>query len=387
METNSGSDSTKWKTIALKDAGIDVIDGDRGKEYPKEDDFQGTGHCLFLNAKNVTKTGFRFQECSYISEDKDRKLGKGKLKKNDLVITTRGTIGNIAWYSDFVPLEHIRINSGMAVLRPNGGEVDAAYLYQLFSSRVITSQIDRLSFGSAQPQLTIGIIEKLKIPLPSKNEQRKIAEILSCWDRAINIIEKLTLQTIAEYNQSVNSLFQHKKGHNEVPLIQLCTIRTGKKDVNEGNPGGVYRFYTCAKQHTFSDSYSFDDEAILVSGNGVGVGYCHYYVGKFEAYQRTYVLTGFSQVTPRYLLHFLKKNLRRAIAKEKQDSAMPYIRLGLLQNMAIPIRSLEEQLLVAEALDMVNLKIEKLQSLLSLYQSQKQALMQKLLTGKIRVKV
>ena len=77
-------------------------------------------------------------------------------------------------------------------------------------------------------------------------------------------------------------------------LGDKCQIRTGKKDVNEGNPNGEYTFFTCAKEITYSDVYSFDTEAILISGNGAGVGYTHYYNGKFEAYQRTYVLNEFT---------------------------------------------------------------------------------------------
>lgn len=78
-------------------------------------------------------------------------------------------------------------------------------------------------------------------------------------------------------------------------LGDLCDIKTGKKDVNEGNPDGKYPFFTCAREHTYSDEYSFDTEALLVAGNG-DVGHVSYYKGKFEAYQRTYVLSGFKSV-------------------------------------------------------------------------------------------
>ena len=70
-------------------------------------------------------------------------------------------------------------------------------------------------------------------------------------------------------------------------LGDLCRIRTGKKDVNEGNPDGKFPFFTCAAEHTFSDNYSFDTEALLIAGNG-DVGKVSYYNGKFEAYQRIY---------------------------------------------------------------------------------------------------
>lgn len=77
----------------------------------------------------------------------------------------------------------------------------------------------------------------------------------------------------------------------ESNLKDLVEIETGKKDANEGNPDGIYRFYTCAKEHSFIDDFAFDKESILISGNGAYVGYVHYYNGKYDAYQRTYTKT------------------------------------------------------------------------------------------------
>ena len=87
-------------------------------------------------------------------------------------------------------------------------------------------------------------------------------------------------------------------------LGELCDIKTGKKDVNQGNPTGMYPFFTCARDHTYSDEYSFDTEALLVAGNGY-VGHVSYYKGKFEAYQRTYVISDFKGISPRLLFLFL----------------------------------------------------------------------------------
>ncbi len=72
-----------------------------------------------------------------------------------------------------------------------------------------------------------------------------------------------------------------KQFHNtEIPsdwektaLCKLANIVTGKVDVNSGDENGMYPFFTCAKEMTYSNNYSFDDEAILISGNGAGVGY------------------------------------------------------------------------------------------------------------------
>ncbi|STF90451.1 EcoKI restriction-modification system protein HsdS [Escherichia coli] len=106
----------EWTTKTLKDF-FSCIDGDRGPNYPKKNDYLTDGHCLFLSTKNVRKLGFNFDAKVFISEEKDSLLRKGKLARNDLIITTRGTLGNIALYDEKIPYDNVRINSGMLILR------------------------------------------------------------------------------------------------------------------------------------------------------------------------------------------------------------------------------------------------------------------------------
>ena len=86
---------SEWKEMTLGDAPFKIIDGDRGKNYPKKEHFFERGYCLFLNTKNVTSTGFAFGELNFIDKSRDELLRKGKLERNDLVLTTRGTVGNM----------------------------------------------------------------------------------------------------------------------------------------------------------------------------------------------------------------------------------------------------------------------------------------------------
>ena len=89
-------------------------------------------------------------------------------------------------------------------------------------------------------------------------------------------------------------------------LKLLCTIKTGDKDVNQGSENGKYPFFTCAQEISFSETFSFEGEAILIAGNGnFNVKFYH---GRFEAYQRTYVLQNFKNVDAKYLnLAILRK--------------------------------------------------------------------------------
>ena len=135
-----------------------------------------------------------------------------------------------------------------------------------------------------------------------------------------------------------------------VKLGDVCTVKTGRKDVNEGSPSGKYPFFTCAKEHTFSDVYSFDCEAILIAGNGA-VGQTTYYEGKFEAYQRTYVLSKFHSILPKLLLFILQGRLMPHLSSMVLGNTIPYIKKGMLQNFEFPLPPLAEQQRIVAKLD------------------------------------
>lgn len=167
------------------EAPFEIIDGDRGKSYPKQSDFLESGHCLFLSATNVTKAGFNFTECLFINEDKDAALNKGKLQREDIVLTTRGTIGNTAYFNHTVPFDNLRINSGMVILRCDRSKLSPAYLYHFVRSPNFHEQVNSLRSGVAQPQLPIRDMRRIKLPLPPLLVQQRTAGILSAYDELI----------------------------------------------------------------------------------------------------------------------------------------------------------------------------------------------------------
>lgn len=142
----------------------EMIDGDRGANYPKNEDFFENEYCLFLNAGNVTKRGFDFSKCVFIKKEKDQLLRKGKLQKNDIVLTSRGTVGNLAFYTDVIPYMNIRINSGMLIIRPR---LEASYLFSMLNSFEFSKAIENYISGSAVPQLPIKDLNVIQILLPN----------------------------------------------------------------------------------------------------------------------------------------------------------------------------------------------------------------------------
>lgn len=166
-----------------------IIDGDRGKNYPKADDFFDKGDCLFLNAKNVTKAGFNFDECMFITKDKDNVLRKGKLQRGDIILTTRGTIGNLAFYTDDVPYSDIRINSGMVILRMNREYINPIYFIEQFKMQLENIK-RKIASGTAQPQLPISTMNKIKVIIPDIRLQANFANFVHEADREKERIQR-----------------------------------------------------------------------------------------------------------------------------------------------------------------------------------------------------
>ena len=173
------------RTIDFGSAPFQIIDGDRGKNYPKQDEFFDNGFCGFLSATNVTRNGFDFSQCQFITEQKDSVLRKGKLQRQDVVLTTRGTIGNSAFFSAGIPYENLRINSGMVILRCDEKEILPSYLYHFLRSPQFHGQVNSLRSGVAQPQLPIRDMRSIKLPLPALRTQQAISSILSAYDDLI----------------------------------------------------------------------------------------------------------------------------------------------------------------------------------------------------------
>ena len=141
-------------------------------------------------------------------------------------------------------------------------------------------------------------------------------------------------------------------------LGQTCKIETGKLNANAAVDDGEYMFFTTAKETSKIDKFRWDTEALLIAGNA-NVGEVKHYIGKFEAYQRTYVLTNFDEnVSVRFLYFVLSHSLKKYLEERTNSAAMTYIVLSTLENFPIPIpcpgnpkKSLEIQAEIVRILD------------------------------------
>ena len=139
----------------------------------------------------------------------------------------------------------------------------------------------------------------------------------------------------------------------------IYDITTGKLDANAEDIGGIYPFFTCSMEPKKINSYAFDCEALLVAGNGI-VGFTQYYKGKFNAYQRTYVLSNFSKIiNPKYLKFYVSDLLEEAVTTESYGSVISFIKLDNLKNFYVVFPSIAEQTKIANFLDDKCSKIDK----------------------------
>ena len=186
---------------------VDFIDGDRGKNYPTFEEFASTGYCLFLNASNVTSTGFNFDTCMFVTEEKDKSMNKGHLSLYDIVLTSRGTLGNVALYDRHIRYENMRINSGMLIIRPKTNQLSPYFIYALLKSSYMKAAIERFRSGSAQPQLPIKDLQKISFEIPQSDA------VLTDLDRQFLSIE----ESISINNKEIDNL----KGLSAVLLAEL----------------------------------------------------------------------------------------------------------------------------------------------------------------------
>ena len=148
-----------------------------------------------------------------------------------------------------------------------------------------------------------------------------------------------------------------------VKLGNLVSIQTGKKDVNQGAENGQFPFFSCAAEPLKSNEYSFNCEALLLPGNGANVGLVTYYSGKFEAYQRTYVLNNFLKTNPFFLERSLKALFLKSIEGKQYGSAINYIKLGNLTGFLVPLPPINEQRRIVEKIDALMARVDELERL------------------------
>lgn len=244
----------------------------------------------FVKIESIDANGkFDKTKFAHISEECHVSLKRSKLQKNDILFSIAGAIGRTAIVSeDILPAN---TNQALAIIRLKKNNNDLNFIrYQLSSASVI-KQTEKQKQGVAQLNLSLKDIGNLEINVPSLPEQKKIASHLDTIQSAIDNKK----QQLTALDEMVKSKFVEMFGEKDFPTKNWDDVfitKTGKLDSNAMVEDGMYPFFTCAKEIFAINDYAFDQEALLLAGNNAAGKYdVKYYKGKFNAYQRTYVLS------------------------------------------------------------------------------------------------
>jgi type I restriction enzyme S subunit len=299
------------------------------------------------------------------------------IKNGDVLFAWSATLGGYLW------------RGGDAILNQHIFNVipkdftNKTWLYYLFNTIIKSRAYNDAHGGGGMVHVKKGVVQDYLIPFPPKDEQEKIANFLSERESYLQSIKTL-ISKMEQRNQYYLNETLKSEGFIKTNLGDLCTIKTGKLNANASSENGKYPFFTCSRNISRINDYAFDQEAILVAGNGV-VGETKYYEGKFNAYQRTYVLGDF-KIPAKYIFHYMKAFFQKRIEREVQGGVISYIKIDNIKDFEIHYPEDEDKL--NETLKFIESNQRELELIRDLYSKEKQVfqwLCEKLVSGEYRI--
>lgn len=202
----------------------------------------------------------------------------------DILISVRAPIGAMNYAK-----EECCIGRGLAALTPDNSKVSSEYIFWLLKGK--SAELNSKGTGSTFKAIGRKVLEETKVPNIPLEKQIEYSEIL---DKIFAVIQgrKFEIQMLDELIKARFVEMFYEKGYPVLKWNDVFTTTTGKLDSNASDEKGTYPFFTCSKEVLRIDTFAFDQEALLLAGNNAAGKYdVKYYNGKFNAYQRTYVLS------------------------------------------------------------------------------------------------
>lgn len=309
------------------------------------------------------------QEVPFVNEDSSSsKFDDALLQDGDIVIADTAEDYTVGKATEIENTAMRKVVSGLHTIpcRPKM-KFAARYLGYYINSPAYHNQLIPYIQGVKVSSVSKTLIKNTSISYPSYGEQSKIAKFLSALDSKIETQNKIISDLKVLKKELCSKMLARISEYKA--LGELCSITTGKLDANANNPNGAYPFFTCGKETLSINTYAFDGEAILIAGNG-DIGHTKYYYGKFNAYQRTYVLMNF-KANAMFVKMSIDRFLPAKIIEETQGGAMPYIKLSTLSTLKIPCPSISEQQRIEKRYQAIDKKLENEIRFAELLQQQK----------------
>ncbi|MCI2926157.1 restriction endonuclease subunit S [Staphylococcus hominis] len=263
------------------------------------------------------------------------------------------------------------------------------FLYYFIQTNRFSSVANK-SAGSKMPRADWELVKNIRLYKGSIEEQERIGNFFSKLDRQIELEEeKLELleQQKRGYMQQIFSQdlrFKDENGDDytawkETTIKEIAEIKTGSKDTKDAREDGNYNFYVRSPIIHKINSYSYDGEAILTVGDGVGVGKVFHYVnGKFDYHQRVYKISDFKNYYGLLLYYYFSKNFLKEARKYNAKTSVDSVRKDMIANMKVPMPIMEEQQKIGMFLKKLESKIDYQNSKINLLKQRKRGFLQKM---------
>ena len=201
----------------------------------------------------------------------------------------------------YVDFDCLILGDGVKLLTPNHEVFSTRFLYYLV--QYVASKVPQ---GYARH---LAVLKETECALPCYEDQFKIANAITSIDTHISALQALIAKYEAIKKATVNLLLKPKTWWQEKPLGDLAFIKTGGKNTQDAVSSGRYPFFVRSPNVERIDTYSYDGEAVLVAGDGVGAGKVFHYInGKHDCHQRVYRVKDFSpKVLGRYIYRVLSE--------------------------------------------------------------------------------
>jgi len=307
-----------------------------------------------------------------------------KVKGSGVITGRSGTIGKVTFLEkDFWP--H---NTTLWVTDFKGN--NPKYIYYLCNFL----KFERFATGSGVPTLNRNDIHSYKIIIPISTQEQSI--ISRTLDDINELIQQLAILIQKKNNiklGAMQKLFTREKrlsGFNEDwkedQIQNHARITTGKKNTQDSIKDGKFPFFVRSQKIARINTYSFDGEAVLTAGDGDIGKVFHYINEKFDFHQRVYMISDFDNKLDGFFfyLYFSKHFLKRVMSMTAK-STVDSIRMEMISEMQILLPEKKEQIAIGKIIYDMDLEIKELETKRDKYIMIKNGMMQKLLTGKIRL--
>ena len=373
---------------------IGHLDGNHGELYPRSHEFKEVG-VPYIGANDFVNGQISFSKCKFLSKERAELFKKGISKDGDVLFAHNATVGPVAFLK--TNLDYVILSTTATYFRCDTNKLNNQFLVYGLQTPSFVSQYTAVMAQSTRCQVPITTQRKFKLTLPSLPEQTAIAAALSDVDALMGELDKLIAKKRDIKQATMQQLLTGKKrlagfsGEWEIDFVEnLAQITTGSKNTQDRIDDGQYPFFVRSQTVERINSYSFDGEAVLTAGDGVGTGKVFHYInGKFDTHQRVYLISDFnSRINGYFFYLYFSSHFYNRIMQMTAKSSVDSVRKEMIAKMPIPHPpTIEEQTAIATILSDMDAEINALQQKRDKTAQLKQGMMQELLTGRIRLPI